>query len=161
MLGHQGKEIDVLKMDCEGCEYGVMHQLACNGDSHLVEQLMVEFHRQKNLGLMTNNDIGIAGDAIQCLEKERWGLVSSEESGIGHENATYVDSALKVTKGIFLALYATFRQIPPTDLLPWQVMGDAVDAAFHQTQLEVENWPKYGYNYSSWPTKEEFRYRFS
>jgi len=33
MLGHEGREIDVLKMDCEGCEHGVINDLACNGHS--------------------------------------------------------------------------------------------------------------------------------
>jgi FkbM family methyltransferase len=41
-LGHE--RIDVLKMDIEGAEYGVLDDLAKSGDLSRVGQLLVEFH---------------------------------------------------------------------------------------------------------------------
>ena len=162
MLGHEGREIDVLKMDCEGCEHGVINDLACNGHSIHVKQLMVEFHWQKNLGLMNDDDIVIAGDAIQCLEGERWGLVSLEASGIGHNDAIYTDSALKVIKiDGFFAMFATFRRSPLTELLSWQVVKSSVESHFELTLLEEKNGgygPLYKGNYTSWPLKEQKEY---
>eukprot|EP00985_Skeletonema_marinoi_P014049 scaffold7038_cov100-Skeletonema_marinoi.AAC.5 len=48
-MGHTGRKIDVLRLDCEGCEWGVLKQLACSGESELVEQLMVEMHFQRRI----------------------------------------------------------------------------------------------------------------
>ncbi|KAL7516838.1 hypothetical protein ACHAWF_000083, partial [Thalassiosira exigua] len=82
-------------MDCEGCEYGVLKELVCNGGSHLVKQLMVEFHSQKNLGLSDDATVLVAGDAFGCLEEERWGIVLMEKSGCSPKDAEYIDSAYK------------------------------------------------------------------
>ena len=76
MLGHQGRNIHLMGMDCKGCEYDILNQLACNVDSHFVEQFMVEFHWQKSFGLMSDDDslvftkkALIGGDAI----RRAWG----------------------------------------------------------------------------------------
>lgn len=47
LMGHEGRKLDILRLDCEGCEWGVLKQLACSGESQLVKQLMVEMHFQK------------------------------------------------------------------------------------------------------------------
>lgn len=114
MLGHENRQVDVLRLDCEGCEWGVLKQLACSEDSRMVDQLMVEMHFQKNLGIATDDDLLIAADAITCLEEKRWGLVSMEFSGCDPSDADYLPSMLKLIKRDFLymLLYATFRRIP-------------------------------------------------
>eukprot|EP01082_Thalassiosira_pseudonana_P003309 g2779.t1 g2779 contig12:785387-786361(-) len=85
LMKHDGRKIDILRLDCEGCEWGVLKQLACSGESQLVKQLMVEMHFQKNLGLATDDDVLIAADAITCLEDERWMIASMEKSGFGSQ----------------------------------------------------------------------------
>eukprot|EP00956_Cyclotella_meneghiniana_P038916 scaffold162174_cov23-Cyclotella_meneghiniana.AAC.1 len=69
-MGHEGRKLDILRLDCEGCEWGVLKQLACSGESQLVKQLMVEMHFQSNLGLSSEDDVLVAADAITCLESE-------------------------------------------------------------------------------------------
>eukprot|EP00804_Cyclotella_cryptica_P004644 CCRYP_006945-RA/>CCRYP_006945-RA protein AED:0.14 eAED:0.14 QI:0/-1/0/1/-1/1/1/0/340 len=119
MLGHENRQVDVLRLDCEGCEWGVLKQLACSDDSRMVDQLMVEMHFQKNLGIATDDDLLIAADAITCLEEKRWGLVSMEFSGCDPIDADYIPSMLKLIKRDFLymLLYATFRRIPVEEQL--------------------------------------------
>lgn len=128
LLGHEHRHIDVLRLDCEGCEYGVLKELACNGDSHLVKQLMVEFHFQKNLGLADDDDVLLAGEAIKCLEEERWGVVSIEKSGVGPDDQEYTDSALKFIKHSLFLMYVTFRRVPVSEKLGWELYGDYVRA---------------------------------
>lgn len=114
MLGHQTRQVDVLRLDCEGCEWGVLKQLACSDDSRMVDQLMVEMHFQKNLGLATDQDLLIAADAITCLEEKRWGLVSMEFSGCDPSDAEYIPPMHKVIKQdiLYMLLYASFRRVP-------------------------------------------------
>ena len=152
LLGHQGRKIDVLRLDCEGCEYGVLKQLACNGDTQLVKQLMIEFHFQKNLGLSNDADVLVAADAIRCLEEERWGIVTMEKRGCGEDDAEYTDSALKFIKGPFFLLLITMRRVPPTEKESWELFQDVVKA---KAQLKVAN-RKYGtmhgWEQKKWPT---------
>lgn len=114
MLGHQTRQIDILRLDCEGCEWGVLEQLACSDDSELVDQAMVEMHFQKNLGIASDDDLLIAADAIACLEEKRWGLVSLELSGCDPLDAEFTPSMHKIIKqeSIFMLLYASFRRVP-------------------------------------------------
>ena len=136
----------------EGCEYGVLNQLACNGgDSNFVKQIMVEFHWQKNLGIMSDDDIVIAGDAIRCLESERWGLVSLEQSGVDPAESFYIDSALKVVKNTFFALFATFRRVPKTEMMPYEAFREVMAASAEKEKVYAKYKPKYGGNISSWP----------
>ena len=142
--------INILKG--EGCEYGVLNQLACNGgDSNFVKQIMVEFHWQKNLGIMSDDDIVIAGDAMRCLESERWGLVSLEQSGVDPAESFYIDSALKVVKNTFFALFATFRRVPKTEMMPYEAFREVMAASAEKEKVYAKYKPKYGGNISSWP----------
>lgn len=127
-LGHEGRQIDVLKLDCEGCEYVVLKELACNGDSQLVKQLMVEFHFQKNLGLSDDADILVAADAINCLEEERWGIVSMESRGSSRHDLQYSDPAMKIIKSEAFLLFMTMRRVPKTQKQSWEVYRDVVNA---------------------------------
>ena len=139
-------------MKGEGCEYGVLNQLACNGgDSNFVKQIMVEFHWQKNLGIMSDDDIVIAGDAMRCLESERWGLVSLEKSGVDPAESFYIDSALKVVKDTFFALFATFRRVPKTEMMPYEAFREVMAASAEKEKVYAKYKPKYGGNISSWP----------
>ena len=114
MLGHEQRQVDVLRLDCEGCEWGVLKQLACSDDSALVDQLMVELHFQKNLGIATDEDLLIAADAIACLEEKKWGLTSMEFSGCDPLDADYVPRMNTIIKEElrYMLLFATFRRVP-------------------------------------------------
>lgn len=111
LMGHTGRNIDILRLDCEGCEWGVLKQLACSGESQLVEQLMVEMHFQKTLGLATDEDILIAADAIACLEKENWGIVSMEQNGCDLRDADYIEPAMKVIRGPIFLMLVTMKRL--------------------------------------------------
>lgn len=123
----------MLKLDCEGCEYGVLKQLACpnndgQSDSQMIEQLMVEFHFQKNLGMASDSDLIVAADAITCLENERWGIVSMEKRGCGENDGEYTPSALKVIKEPLFLLFLTLRRVPISEKLSWELYHDIVEA---------------------------------
>lgn len=142
-MGHKGRDIDVLRLDCEGCEYGVLNQLACSGDSNHVKQMMIEFHWQKRLGLGSDEDVIIAAEAIQCLERERWRLVSLEKSGCGLADAEYIDSVLRIIRDPLFLLLATFRRLPPSELLPWQVYKEVTDASWELEKVHEVYSDKY------------------
>ena len=119
MLGHEKRQVDVLRLDCEGCEWGVLKQLACSDDSSLVDQLMVELHFQKNLGIATDDDLLIAADAINCLEEKKWGLTSMEFSGCDPADADYIPLMNTMIKNelVYMLLFATFRRVPMEERL--------------------------------------------
>jgi hypothetical protein len=79
-LGHTGRKLDVLMLDCEGCEWGVLRSMMCGYDGHskgpnrtnsVVDQIIVEMHFQKNLGILTEEDAFVAAEAVVCMEQER------------------------------------------------------------------------------------------
>ncbi|ACI64270.1 predicted protein [Thalassiosira pseudonana CCMP1335] len=75
--------------------------------------LMVELHFQKNLGLSNDDDIIIAGDAFECLEKEGWGIASMEDAKCAKEDEEYTPSALKIIKTINFLLFLTMKRDSP------------------------------------------------
>lgn len=85
----------------------------------MVDQLMIEMHFQKNLGIATDEDLLIAADAITCLEEKRWGLSSMEFSGCDPLDAEYIKPMLKIMKQetMYMLLYATFRRMPMEERL--------------------------------------------
>lgn len=85
----------------------------------MVDQLMVEMHFQKALGIASDDDLLIAADAITCLEEKRWGLVSMEFSGCDPVDAEYIPSMHKVIKDeiLYMLMYASFRRVPITGRL--------------------------------------------
>ncbi|KAL7477152.1 hypothetical protein ACHAW6_002966 [Cyclotella cf. meneghiniana] len=108
-MGHTGRTIDILRLDCEGCEWGVLKQLACSGKSQLMKHLMVDRHFQKNLGHANDDDILIAAIAIICLESECWGIASMEKLGCCPKDAQYIDSVLKFVRDPFFLQYITMK----------------------------------------------------
>jgi Methyltransferase FkbM domain len=72
MLGHE--RIDVLKMDIEGAEYGVLEDLLVSGLA--VKQVLVEFHHRRA-------EIGVEKTkrAIRCLNEAGYRIFSVSASG--------------------------------------------------------------------------------
>jgi FkbM family methyltransferase len=72
MLGHE--RIDVLKMDIEGAEYGVLEDLL--GSGLAVKQVLVEFHHRRA-------EIGVEKTkrAIRCLNEAGYRIFSVSASG--------------------------------------------------------------------------------
>lgn len=153
-MGHTGRKIDVLRLDCEGCEWGVLKQLACSGESELVEQLMVEMHFQKNLGLSTDEDILTAADAIACLEREHWGVASMEVSGCGPADAQYHELALKIIRGPFFLLYVTMKRLPEEQQVWHGYPNHATSYAHIVSNVANNVLPEYE-TYDVYPTKEK------
>ena len=58
-LGHGGRRIDVLKIDCEGCEWDVFYQLATTSPEALdgVRSIMIEIHVVKSLQMASAADL--------------------------------------------------------------------------------------------------------
>jgi hypothetical protein len=113
-LGHTGRKLSVLMMDCEGCEWGVLKQLVCDqGASSLVDQLVVEMHFQRSLGMATEADVLLAANAINCMRTDGWGLVAQSTSGCHSSDANYTRGVLEVLYGEMFIMYAALQRVPP------------------------------------------------
>lgn len=120
-LGHS--KLDVLMLDCEGCEWGVLRQMWCN-DMPNVDQMVIEMHFQKSLGLENEQDVHMAAEAILCMEQARWGITSLEKSGADRRDSEfYAPEVSKVLQDTptFL-LNAAFQRIPETEPLPHELL---------------------------------------
>jgi hypothetical protein len=75
-LGHIGSTIHVFKIDCEGCEYGVMPQvieMVKNGEL-TIEQIQIEMHGTDAAKIQTFfQTMRSAGYAIFHKERNHWG----------------------------------------------------------------------------------------
>jgi hypothetical protein len=102
-LGHDNRKLSVLMLDCEGCEWGVLRQFMCDANNKIamesVDQIVVEMHFQKNLGMLNEADVLGAAEAVVCLENARWAITSIESSGIDKEDADYAPGVSKVLHG--------------------------------------------------------------
>jgi Methyltransferase domain len=117
-LGHD--KLDVLMMDCEGCEWGVLREMWCNNHPPKVDQMVIEMHFQKSLGLANPSDVYVAAEAILCMENARWGITSMERTGSDRLDAEFF--APQVTRVIqdepWFLLNAAFQRIPESEPLP-------------------------------------------
>jgi Methyltransferase domain len=152
-LGHVGRKLDVLALDCEGCEWGALNQLACSGESALVDQLFLELHFQKDLGLSNQVDVMKAAQGIDCLWKHRWHVVSIESSGASTENWDYAEGVTQVIYDGGFLLYLSLQRIPehlprPTDHLEQAIHAVRKRARakeLYSKQFATENvtqWPE-------------------
>jgi Methyltransferase domain len=133
-MGHVGRTLDVLALDCEGCEWGALSAMACSGESALVDQLFVEFHFQKNLGLATPDDVVRAAQGIDCLWHDRWHVVSIETSGSYYRDWEYARDVPQVIYDGGFLLYVSLQRIPPNQLRP----SDYVEKAAHASRKYFE-----------------------
>ena len=158
LMGHENRNIDVLRLDCEGCEWGVLKQLACSGESQFVKQLMVEMHFQKNLGLASDDDVLIAADAITCLEDERWAIASMEKQGCGPKDAQYTESVLKFLPASNFLLYVTMKRLPYYARWNWGLYGSYVKEDSEQLIFFAEHQAEHGLDPSKWPDDLKRKY---
>lgn len=73
-----GERVDVLKMDIEGAEYGVIRDMIKSGAYKLIDQLLIEFHHH-----FSNFSISETLEAVAILEQA--GLRIAWVSDSGHE----------------------------------------------------------------------------
>jgi hypothetical protein len=121
-FGHT--KIDVLMMDCEGCEWGVLRQMWCGTTTPQVDQMVVEMHFQKSLGLANERDVMVAAEAILCMKDARLGITSLEVSGADRRDSEwYAQDVITVVQDTptFL-LNAAFRRIPDNEPLPQELL---------------------------------------
>lgn len=159
LMGHEGRKLDILRLDCEGCEWGVLKQLACLGESQLVKQLMVEMHFQSNLGLSSDDDVLVAADAITCLESERWAIASLQKSGCGPKDAQYTQTALKFMRDPYMLLYTTMKRLPEDARWSWDIYGDFIKEDSAKLDFYAQHYGKHGQDSNKWPEdlKDKFR----
>ena len=158
-LGHEQRSLDLLMLDCEGCEWGVLHNLACSKQSALVTQIVAEFHFQKSLGLETEADVLNAAEAVQCLWEDRWHVTSMEESGSGRENWIYAPGVASILHREGMLLYIALQRIPNNEATPTELL-EAMATAGHQLGKPFEDTVnRYGFNQSKWPpqVRDELR----
>jgi hypothetical protein len=154
-LGHENRTIDVLMMDCEGCEWGALNQLACSParDSRRVRQIVTEFHFQKSLGLETEADVLMAADGLRCLWEERWHVTSIEDSGAGTANCEYVRGVPSILSSAMQLSYVSLRRIPSGEKTPGDYLdeggnlmraGAVLAGKYAKYGVKPENWPEEG-----------------
>lgn len=154
ILGHQNRTIDVLMMDCEGCEWGVLKQLACSPsrDDRRIKQIVTEFHFQKSLGLETEADVIMAAEGIQCLWEERWHVTSVELSGAGAMNWEYTRGIPSILATESMLLYIAIRRIPAHEKTPADHLNDYANATRLRAFPPFSDYnTKYGKDPETWP----------
>ena len=69
-LKHEDEKLTLLKIDCEGCEYGILADLSdvAEGGGSLPDQIIVEFHFQATLGIASSQDLRHISKAMSFLK---------------------------------------------------------------------------------------------
>jgi len=150
-LGHVGRTIDVLMMDCEGCEWGVLREMVCNGGSKAVNQIVVEMHFQRDLGLENENDVLMAGEVAGCLQRERWGIASIEVSGSAMQDMHYAPGVLKVLRAPSTLVNLALQRTPDDEPLPEELLEDLATKRRTSYEEAAKIWDKYGNDRNKWP----------
>jgi hypothetical protein len=150
-LGHANRTIDVLMMDCEGCEWGALRQLACGParEHRSVRQIVTEFHYQKSLGLETEEDVLLAAEGLRCLWEGRWHVTSIQGSISSPENWEYAPGVPSILHVEGMLSYVSMRRIPPGTPTPAEYVSELADTArarrfppFAGLGGRAEAWPK-------------------
>ena len=116
-LGHHGRAIDVLLLDCEGCEWGTTEQLACAvSPTVTVHQLLVEFHFSVQLGLPSKDSVVRAARGLGCLDAQRWVQTSRLRAWCNKMDYEHVPGLLRALPHSGYLNFVTFRQLAPDEL---------------------------------------------
>ena len=117
-LGHAGRPIAVLMMDCEGCEWGAIHGIVCGGSSSaaapVIDQIVAEFHFQASLGLDSVASVRAAGETLRCLERD-WAMTSWQRAGAGPADWSFAPGVLRAITRPDALVVASFRALAPAD----------------------------------------------
>jgi len=151
-LGHQNRVIDVLMLDCEGCEWGVLRQLVCEGgDTAMVKQIMTEFHFQYNLGLKDERDVMIAAEAVSCLRKDRWAVTSIETNNAGWREWKYARGVSSVIHSESTLILMSLRRIANHEKMPDKLIEEYATAKRKHSFQERLYEKQFGDDTSLWP----------
>ena len=71
----------------------------------------MELHFQKALGLANEQDVMIAGKAIQCLWDDGWGMVTQEGAGANPADAHYTKGVFELFTGPFFLMYTALQRM--------------------------------------------------
>jgi len=74
---------------------------------------VLELHFQKSLGLANDHDVIIAGNAIDCLWQDGWGMVSQEAAGASPANAFYSKGVFDIMPDPNFLMYTTLERLDP------------------------------------------------
>jgi len=84
-LGHTGRKLDVLKVDCEGCEWEVLDSLS-RSNLNLPDQIIAELHFQK-FAVKGKRGAAMISNAVKFLWESGYRPVHEHVSGVAYQDA--------------------------------------------------------------------------